>query len=617
MKLEKILDRLNTIEKTSFSKIIDGIISKRPKNIKEIDKILSTYSDVNLRSLDSHLFSKVFELVEDEYYHFLNETIDRSVSQLDILIDILIKDGNCIMSREWLNMLYQREVKKIKSKVRTLRSTMDGKEQSEVDPRMRDFMIYRNCVTVAYRNDLKVNSDLKITADEKSIINELARNFDLSQEEVKLLNYIVLPLKPLDLETIIELLRSTGIILYSKKNLKVYIPEEFVRILRKYRGKEVADKYLRRVLKLLKEPELNLIARKHGIDRKLTKKDKIKHVISEGVGLRNILKMDIYRDGTTLSRKKERINNLVDKGLDITHLKGTKIDLKIDNLIDYFNEIERDEKVGISLEGYGKLLEDLSSSKININNLIKSEFELQSETFTDPNLLLDYNIKPRDILEILSDEQIKFFCGQNSISTRGNEVLNVLGAYKDSQNIELENYADIAFRNLIKLKENGIRIKEADLGSKFEELTRLILQQLGLQVDEELRTKINTVKDKIDIIIRISDTEVFLVECKSVKEKGFNKFSSVSRQIKAYKELLERNGLMVTKALLIAPEFSDDFVNDVELDYSLNLSLLRASSLMEILAAFKSNKKFKQFPHMLLMKDVLIQEERILRAIGK
>ena len=52
MKLEKILDKLNTIEKTSFSKIIDGIISKRPKNIKEIDKILSTYSDVNLRRLD-------------------------------------------------------------------------------------------------------------------------------------------------------------------------------------------------------------------------------------------------------------------------------------------------------------------------------------------------------------------------------------------------------------------------------------------------------------------------------------------------------------------------------------------------------------------------------------
>lgn len=39
MKLEKILDRLGSIEKNSFIKIIDNIISKNPKNPKEINKI--------------------------------------------------------------------------------------------------------------------------------------------------------------------------------------------------------------------------------------------------------------------------------------------------------------------------------------------------------------------------------------------------------------------------------------------------------------------------------------------------------------------------------------------------------------------------------------------------
>lgn len=42
MKLEKILDNLGAIEKNSFIKIIDNIISKNPKNIKDIDKILSS-----------------------------------------------------------------------------------------------------------------------------------------------------------------------------------------------------------------------------------------------------------------------------------------------------------------------------------------------------------------------------------------------------------------------------------------------------------------------------------------------------------------------------------------------------------------------------------------------
>jgi len=66
MKLEKILDQLNTIEKTSFAKIVVKLISNRPKNYKEIDKILS--SDFNLKNLDSHLFSKVFNLINNEYY---------------------------------------------------------------------------------------------------------------------------------------------------------------------------------------------------------------------------------------------------------------------------------------------------------------------------------------------------------------------------------------------------------------------------------------------------------------------------------------------------------------------------------------------------------------------
>jgi hypothetical protein len=39
MKLEKILDNVNSLEKNSFLKIIDSIKSCNPKNSKEIDKI--------------------------------------------------------------------------------------------------------------------------------------------------------------------------------------------------------------------------------------------------------------------------------------------------------------------------------------------------------------------------------------------------------------------------------------------------------------------------------------------------------------------------------------------------------------------------------------------------
>ncbi|MEQ8573883.1 MAG: hypothetical protein RIB63_07465, partial [Fulvivirga sp.] len=82
-------------------------------------------------------------------------------------------------------------------------------------------------------------------------------------------------------------------------------------------------------------------------------------------------------------------------------------------------------------------------------------------------------------------------------------------------------------------------------------------------------------------------------------------------------ELGKKNNYKIIKSLLVAPEFSDEFINETELEYELNLSLITAESLMKILDGFKSSKKHKSFPYKLLMRDVLIDHDRILKAIGK
>ncbi len=617
MKLEKILDRLNTIEKISFSKILDSIISEKPKNYREIDRILINYSDRELKKLDSHIVAKVFSFIEEEYYDCLDSAINNSVSQLDILIDILLRDGNCMMSREWFGKLYEKEVRLLKSKLKGICTIADVEDLSELDSHERDFMIYRSCVETAYTNDLSNNLNSKITSDEKAILNQLAHRLELSHEEIKILNYSILPLKVLPLDDLIDLLKTTGIILYSKKNHQIFVPDEFVRLLRRFRGKEIASKYLKRILNLLKDPQINLICKKHGIDRKQERRDKIKNIIKEGISFRNLLKYDVHKDKVNLTEKKKFLNTLVEKGLGITHLKGTTLDLKIDNLIQFFSEVEREEKVGISIEGYDQLLLDLERIIPMSNKLIRNEFEIQEEEVLNSGLLLDYNIKPRDLFELIRSEKIIKFCEKNKISTRGNEVLNILDSYKDSKNIELENYTSIAFRDLELLKENGIRLKEADLGLKFEELTRELFVNLGFNVDEQLRRDVNTSKDRIDILLRLSDFEVILVECKTSKDSGYNKFSSVTRRLKSYRKLLEGRNYRVTKTLLIAPDFSDDFIGDCEIDYELNMSLMRAESLLEISNAFKKSNKLNTFPPALFMKDVVIQEDRIIKSILK
>lgn len=618
MKLEKILDNLNSLEKNSFIKIIDNIIANEPQNVKEIDKIISESDKSGLKNLDNIVISQIFHLVEKEFSQLIKTEFVNTSSQLDILIDIIVRDGNCLMKQDWFARLYETEIKSINKKIKELKNTIEDPKSDLSENRKRDYKIYKSCVHTAFHNDVENNREAKITDDELSILITLSKQLGLSQEEVKLINYLILAPKKSEIDDVINELKNLGIIFYSKKTSTIFVADEMVRVLRKIRGKQVADKFFRRILRSFREPQINLICKNHNIDRKLDFELKIKEIIEEGISFTDVLIEDVHKEGTNLSDKKKFLNELWDKNLNLTPaLKGITIEDKIENIIAYFEAIEKDDKVSISVDGYEKLLTELGETLPKLNAQVKKEFELQEENALKSELLLDYNIKPQDILDIINAQDLVVFLKEREIKTRGNDIENILDAYKDSENLYLENYFNIGSRDLNTLKENGIRIKEAELGIKFEELTKTIFAQLGFNVDENLKKEINTKKDKIDILLNLDNKELFIVECKTVKESGYNKFSSISRQVGSYFKLAEEKGYRVSKILIVAPEFSNDFVTDCELDSELNLSLLTASSLMNILEGFKKSVKHKQFPHKLLMRDVLIQEDRIIKAIQK
>ncbi len=614
MKLENILDKLGSIEKNSFIKIIDNIISKNPKNRKEIDKILSS-SDKGLKSVDNQNITKIFALTAGEFQEHIKCEFQEITSQLDILIDIIIRDGNCIMKRDWFSRLYDTEIKRLKSRINILNVDFENDKSELSATRKRDYKIYKACLHRAYQNDVENNRDAKITSDELSIILTLSRQLGLSQEEVKLINYSILPIKKIDIQEVIKGLKNIGVIFFSNKENTIYVADEIVRMLRRVREKEVAEKFYRRTLKLLREPIINQISREHNIDRKLTYSQKIEEIIKEGVSFTSLLLEDIYKQGSTLTEKKKTLNELCEKGLNISNLKGSVLEDKISSLIEHFENVERDEKVGISLDGFDKLLSELNQSLPKFNKQIKEQFEFQEEYVLKADFLLDYNIKPRDILDLIIKPDLTKFIRDNGIKQRGDDILNILEHYKDVENLYLENFENVAYRNLNMLKENGITVKESELGLKFEELTKVIFKSLGFNVDEAFKNRLNNKKDMMDILLNLDNEEIIIVECKTSKEKGYNKFSSVSRQLKSYQNLALKNNLRIVKILLIAPEFSDDFVTDCEMDTEMNLSLITASTLLNITEAFKTSK-YKEFPHV-LFRDIVINEDRILKALSK
>lgn len=614
MKLEKILDKLGSLEKNSFIKIIDHIISKNPKNSKKIEKILSS-SDKGLKSVDNLNVSNIFSLTSNEFTEYLMCEFQEANSQLDILIDIIIRDGNCIMKQDWFSRLYETEIKNLKGKIKILNTELENEKSELSESRKRDYRIYKACLSTAYNNDITNNKEAKITSDELSIILTLSKQLGLSQEDVKLINYSILPIKKADIQDVINNLKNLGVVFFSKKENTIYVADEMVRLLRSVRKKEVADKFYRRTLKLLREPIINQIAKEHNIDRKLTASQKIEKIIKEGISFTDLLSTEIYKQGITLTEKKKTLNELCEKGLNLPNLKGSTLEDKINSLIVHFENVEKDEKVGISIDGFDKMLTELNQSLPKLNKELKEQFELQAEYVLNADFLLDYNIKPRDILDLITKLDLSKFIKENGIKQRGDDILNVLEHYKDVENLYLENYENVAYRNLNLLKENGITIKESELGLKFEDLTSVIFKGIGFNVDDKFKNKLNTKKDMIDILLNLGNQEIIIVECKTSKERGYNKFSSVSRQLKSYQNLALKNDLRIVKILLVAPEFSDDFVTDCEMDTEMNLSLITASTLSKIYEAFKTSN-YQEFPHV-LFRDIVINEERILKALSK
>lgn len=620
MKLEKILDQLNSLEKGAFIKIIDTIIGSKPKNQKEIEKILSN-SDGIIKNVDNSNIAQIFHLIEDEFISLIKSEFRKTSSQLDVVIDLIIQDGNSILKQDWFSRLYENEIKVLKTKIKQFQSDIHDEKSDLSNERKRDYKIYEACLRTAYLNDSNNNQDNKITNDELSILITISKELELSQDEVKLINYSVIEPKRIDIIQIIEQLRSIGLLFVSKKTNTLYISDEMVRVLRKVRKKDVADKFLRRVLKLFKDPQINLICKKHNIDRKLTIPEKIETIIKNGISLKDILSESVHKEGTAALEKRRFINEFCDKHLNISPaLKGSTVDEKLNNLLLYFEQIEKDEKVGISHDGYARLLKDLKESNLGIEKSLKATLNQSSEIdLLQTDYLLDRNIKPADILELIPDEALVTFCANQGIKKRGEKIAVILEAYTDSENVFIENYENIGFRKINELKEAGIFLKEADLGVKFEEVTKSIFTQLGLAVDEQLKKKINTSKDMMDILIDVGNNDIIIVECKTQKESGYNKFSSVSRQIKSYKNTAESSGYRVVKTLLVAPEFSDQFISECDSDLStseIHLSLITASSLLKILEGFKQQTKHSKFPHVLL-RDVLIDENRIIKAISK
>lgn len=614
MKLNQVLSIVNQVEKSKFITSLDKLCSDAATSNKALAKKIENI-DGQIKNASGSEITQLYYAVRDFYKVSVKEQILMNSAQTNLLVNILSRDGNCVARISWIESLYSKEWSILQTLAKELQVEITTCDSDSPTDRSKALSIYHACMTEAYSNDNRINRDCKITDDERGILNVLSAQLGLTTDECAALEHLVDTIPKDGVLDTLNTLRDMGVVFISKKRQEVFVPDEIVELLNDIQGKDLADKHRLRLLRTFSDAELSNVLKAHsrkirGVDRA----DKILTIIHSGINAKELLAADMHSPEVNQNQRKERLKQLI-ADLDIdTDKLGTTLDERIQLIISSLANATEKEFDSLSASGFKELMKKLEEHFPTIIKVIKAQFELEENEVVDTEKLRALSITPYDILYLLSNEEIKTVRDSMGLSKRGNPRFSILECFADATDKLIDNYDALARRDVNALREVGSEVAEADIGVKFEEVTKAIFELLDLNIDEDVRKEINTAKDKADIIISLSDDDIIIGEAKTCKSGDFAKYSTTSRQVKAYVTRAENIGKRVAQVLIIAPSFSSDFIESAEMDTEVNISLLEASGLKLILDAFKA-KRNPKFSAKLLTKGGLLKAELIAKTI--
>lgn len=614
MKLNQVLSIVNQVEKSKFITSLDKLCLDAAKSNKNLAKTIENI-DGQIKNASGSEITQLYNAVKDYFQIAVKEQILMNSAQINLLVNILSRDGNCVARISWIENLYVKEWNSLQKLSKELQNEIKSNNNTSILERAKSLEVYHSCMTEAYVNDKRVNRDSKITDDERSILNVLGNQLGITTDECAALEHLVDPIPKDGVLDALNILRDMGVVFISKKRQEVFIPDEIVGLLNDIQGKDLPDKHRLRLLRTFSDAELSNVLKTHGRKtRGISRTDKIKVIIHSGISAQQLLSNDMYLPEDNQNQRKERLKQLItDLEIDTEKL-GTTLDERIHLIISSLSNSTEKEFDSLSASGFKELLKTLEEHFPTIIKVIKAQFELEENELVDTDKLRALSITPYDILYLLSNDEVKTVRDSMSLTKRGNARFSILECFANATDKLIDNYDALARRDINLLREVGVEVAESDIGIKFEEVTKAIFELLDLNIDEDIRKEINTSKDKADIIIALSDDDIIIGEAKTCKSGDFAKYSSTSRQVKAYVNRAENLGKRVAQVLIIAPSFSDDFIESAEMDTEINISLLEARGLKLILDAFKS-KRNPKFSAKLLTKGGLLKAELIAKTI--
>ncbi|MEH6446600.1 MAG: hypothetical protein V7784_22105, partial [Oceanospirillaceae bacterium] len=549
MKLNQVLSIVNQVEKSKFITSLDKLCLDAAKNNKKLAKTIDGI-DGQIKNASGSEITRLYFAVRDFYKVAVKEQLLMNSAQINLLVNILSRDGNCVARISWIESLYAKEWSALQTLSKQLHAEIKDNKSSAATDRGKALSIYHACMTEAYENDTRVNRDAKVTDDERSILNVLSLQLGLTTDECAAIEHLVATTPKDGVLEALNILREMGVVFISKKRQEVFVPDEIVELLNEIQGKDLADKHRLRLLRTFSDAELSNVLKAHGRKtRGISRTDKIHTIIHAGVNAQDLLATDIYLPDENQNQRKERLKQLIaDLEIDTDKL-GTTLDERIQLILSSLASATDKEFDSLSTSGFKELLKTLEAHFPTIIKVIKTQFELEESEVVNTDKLRALSITPFDILYLLSNEEIRTVRDSMSLSKRGNPRFAILECFANATEKLIDNYDLLELRDVNGLREAGAEVAEADIGVKFEEVTKAIFELLDLNIDEDVRKEINTSKDKTDIIISLSDDDIIIGEAKTCKSGDFAKYSTTSRQVKAYVNRAESIGKRVAQVL--------------------------------------------------------------------
>jgi hypothetical protein len=190
MKLNQVLSIVNQVEKSKFISCLDRLCSDAAKNNKKLAKTIDNI-DGQIKNASGSEITQLFRTVRDFFKCSVKDQILMSTAQLNLLVNILSRDGNGVARISWIESLYEKEWAELSRLSKELKDYIQQNSTESILERNRALKIYHACMKEAYFNDEKNNRDAKVTDDERSILNVLADELNLTTDECAAVEHLV------------------------------------------------------------------------------------------------------------------------------------------------------------------------------------------------------------------------------------------------------------------------------------------------------------------------------------------------------------------------------------------------------------------------------------------